>query len=647
MGKKPQKILFIPGAALVLLCALLAWFWSPLGAAVALGVCILLFVIAWFALRRYQRRIEREINDVMPENQHSSRRLLQSVNIPCVIFDQNGNVTWRNDAFADLFAGEDLRPLLPKFDFAHPEAGMKLEYNGNSYQVKSMPVERREGRSTLTFQYWLDRTEAAHYRRLYDEQLPCVALIYVDNYEELTADVQFQRNAVLSQVEQLVSELSERMQAVYRRHDNTRFLLVFERKYLEAVENARFDILNQAHTIETGTQQRVTLSIAVGLSNHIAVSDEQARQAMELALGRGGDQAVIKDGANYRFYGGKHQGDTQQSRVRVRLFARALHQLMETAGDVYIMGHKVPDMDCLGAALGLLCCARSVGCKAHVIVEESNAAIEHALQAMGTHAEYNDVIVTPDFARASMRAGSALIVVDTQRAASTIAPDLISRANKLVLIDHHRRSADYIDNATLNYLDARASSVCEMVTEVMQYFGDGVRPATFECSCLLAGITVDTKHFAVNTGARTFEAAGYLRRRGADNGAVKLMFQDERETYEARVNTVRGARLLPEGIAIASCPAECANAQLVAAQAADELISIRGVEASFVLAPRKKGTLISGRSLGRINVQIILEALGGGGHLTMAGAQLSCDMEEAKAQLQQSIQNYLKEVSAT
>ena len=384
----------------------------------------------------------------------------------------------------------------------------------------------------------------------------------------------------------------------------------------------------------------------MGVENRIAQADESARQGMELALGRGGDQAVVKRGTQYAFYGGTRQvATTKQSRVKARLFAKALRQLMEGADQVFVMGHRYPDMDCIGAALGLMRCAMGVGCKPYLVLDEPNTTIDGAIDTMRSNKLYHDSIRTPEQVVQMLRPGSVLIIVDTQRESSVLDPELYERAGKTVIIDHHRRSVDSLQNPTLNYLEAGASSTCEMVTEVLQYFDDHLRPTAFECSALLAGITMDTKRFAFNTGARTFEAAGYLRKGGADNNLVKLMYQDDMQTFRDRTRVVETALVMEHGIAISTCPADVVNGSLIAAQAADALLSIKGIEASFVLADMGDTVMISGRSLGDINVQIILERIGGGGHLTVAGAQLhGTTMDAAVAKLTESIQTYLKEV---
>lgn len=647
MKQSPMKFM-IPVAVL---CGLLSAAFALYSTewAIGAGVCSLIVLAACAgALSRYQKSVNASMDEIFEENATAAGRLVKEVHVPCMVFHEEGQIVWRNEAMKKLYEGTHLRGLPAA---CHPKAENQtalMEYAGGAYQVVTAPVHRERTGRRLLFQYWLDRTEAEHYRRLFEEQMPYVALIYIDNYEELSADIQFHRNTVITEVERLVSATAMEVEGIYRRYESGRFLLVFEAKHLQRLEKERFPLLEKAHKLDTGTEQTVTLSIAVGAASRVQQADTDARHAMELALGRGGDQAVVKAGTNYAFYGGRKQLESSQSRVRTRLFAKALRQLIENSSDVFIMGHKQPDMDCVGAALGIARCALHVNCRPHIVLDSVNPTIQHAVEHIRTSPAYAGMLVAPEAVKGMLRSSSVLIIVDTQRSQSTLAPELLKLAQKMVLIDHHRRSADYIDSATLNYLEARASSASEMVTEIIQYFHDNVRPTAFECSTLLAGITVDTKHFAFNVGARTFEAAAYLRQHGADISMVKLMFQDDRQTYADRVDTVKAAVILCPGVAVSACREDMGNASLIAAQAADALISIRGIEASFVLCVQGDGVNVSGRSLGRINVQVILERVGGGGHLTMAGAQLANKkLDEGLELVKTTILAYVKELEQT
>lgn len=649
--KKPQRML-IPIAILFALLIGLFYFaghfsaYRHVVAGVTAGLAILVTAITWASIVQHEKRQEQKMDEVFAENAGTAAHVIREVAVPCLLVDPKGRIAWRNEIMQKLFQEDDLCAIMPEYNFEKPQAAFAFSYAGGSYQIMSMAVKRKSTDHLLTFQYWLDRTEAAHYKRLYEETMPYVALVYVDNFDELSADQQFHRTAVLTEVERLVADTASSLQGIYRRYENGRFLLIFEAKQLEQLEQARFSLLESAHRIDTGTSGTVSLSVAVGVADRIAQSDESARQAMELALGRGGDQAVVKRGTNYTFYGGKRQLESMQSRVKARLFAKALRQLFENAGDVVVMGHKNADMDCLGAALGVIACAKLIGSRAFLVLDESNETIEIALASIRQNAAYADCIVTPEQAKRMWRPSSVLVIVDTQRSQTTCAPELIAEASRIVLIDHHRRSADYIDRSTLHYLESRASSASELVTEMLQYFDDSPRIPAFVCSALLAGITVDTKHFAFNVGSRTFEAAGYLRKNGADIGMIKQMFQDDMESFRACSDTVRNAEILPGGVALAVCEEETENAKLVAAKAAYQLIDIRGIEAAFGLGRDGDVISVSGRSLGKINVQIICERLGGGGHLTMAGAQLhKTNMDDARALVRKRIEEYLQEAN--
>ncbi len=644
--KQYSGVLIVYGAVLAVGAGAIALFGRQYVIALAvLGVGLILMGVIALLLNRIAKRQQARMDLVFRENESAVASLVQNVSIPCAIIDLSGRITWRNNAFAGLTSEKNVHEIAPDFDGGHPIRVLQVEYNGANYQVMHILLKRAHERQ-LVFQYWLDRTEAAHYQRLYTEQRPYVAMIFVDNYEELLSDTQVHSTAVLAEVERLIGDLAKRLGGLYRRYDNGRFLLILEAKQLQQLEQERFTLLDQAHRIDTGSSSSVSLSIGFGIAPRLVQSEQDAHRAIELALGRGGDQVVVKDGSDYRFYGGKRQHDPRQSRVKARLFSKALFQLLENSGDVFIMGHKNSDMDCLGAALGVMTCANHVGAHAYLVLDAVNTTIEDAVRTL-ERSGAGSLIIQPAQAAEMMKPDSVLVVVDTQRASNTVAPELLKRTEHIVLIDHHRRNADYIDNATLHYLETRASSASEMVTEVLQYFSDNVKPSAFTCSALLAGITVDTKQFAFNVGSRTFDAAGYLRRNGADLSSVKLMFQNDFASYVRCANVVERATIRKSGIAISVCDDNTPDGQLLAAQAADELLGIRSIYAAFVLAKIDDMVAISGRSYGQINVQMILEKLGGGGHLTMAGAQLhGVTTEEAVAKLEAAIDEYERETPA-
>ena len=629
------------GVLIFLLLALLAlaggvWYYydRTLGY-VCLGVGVFITLVAALSLAGVAKRQQKLMDTVFADNDSAASDLIRKVDIPVLLLDLNGKIVWRNDALETVFEGKNVLEVLPNFKPSQPTV-QQILLAGTNYQVMTMPVHRPNTKKKLLFQYWLDRTEAVHYQRLYTEQMPYVMLVYMDNYEELAGDRQFHGTAVLAEVERLVAELCRRTGGIYRRYENGRFLCVLEAAEVNKIEKEKFRLLEQARNLETGTGATLSLSVAVGMAPRIAQSEEGARTAMELALGRGGDQAVVREGADYRFYGGKKQQDARQSRVKMRLFAKALRQLIEGGGDVFIMGHKNPDMDCLGAALGIATCVRHTHMKPYIVLTERNDATAEALSAMDRMGLSERLLVTGPQALEMLKPNSVVVVVDTQRPMITDCPALFDRVDKLVLIDHHRRSADYIENPTLHYLESRASSASEMVTEVIQYYDESVRPESFVCSALLAGIELDTKQFVFNVGSRTFEAAGYLRRNGADLTLVKSLFQNDFDSFVQVARVVEKAEIGSDGIAIAVCGSDVEEPQLIAARAADELLKVKGVKAAFTLADMGDYINISGRSYGLINVQLILEQLGGGGHLTMAGAQVRDRSPEEAVELLKS-----------
>ena len=630
------------GVLIFLAIALLAlagavWYYNRMLGYLCLGAAGFVTLIVFLLLIGVARKQQQLMDTVFADNDTAASELIRKVDIPVLLMDLNGKIVWRNDALAAVFDGKNVLDVLPNFKPAQPTV-QQILLSGTNYQVMTMPVRRRNARKKLLFQYWLDRTEAAHYQRLYTEQMPYVMLVYMDNYEELAGDRQFHGTAVLAEVERLVSELCRRTGGIYRRYENGRFLCVLEAAEVTKIEKEKFKLLEQARHLETGTGATLSLSVAVGMAPRIAQSEEGARTAMELALGRGGDQAVVRDGADYRFYGGRKQQDARQSRVKMRLFAKALRQLIEGGGDVFIMGHKNPDMDCLGAALGIATCVLHTRMRPFIVLTERNDATADALSEMDRLGLSEKLLITGPEALEMVKPNSILVVVDTQRPMITDCPALLDRVEKIVLIDHHRRSADYIENPTLHYLESRASSASEMVTEGLQYYDESVRPDSFVCSALLAGIELDTKQFVFNVGSRTFEAAGYLRRNGADLTLVKTLFQNDFDSFVQVARTVEKAEIGDDGVAIAICEPGAEEPQLVAARAADELLKVKGVKAAFTLADMGDYINISGRSYGLINVQLILEQLGGGGHLTMAGAQVrGKTAEEAVALLKDCI----------
>ena len=383
-------------------------------AAAVLGAGLLWLGIMALLLNGIAKKQQARMDRVFRENDGAVTSLASNISIPCAIVDLAGRITWRNNAFSSLYDGQDIHDPVPAFDGEHPIRTLQIEYNGNNYQIMNMLV-MREKEKKLVFQYWIDRTEAAHYQRLYTEQRPYVAMILVDNYEELLSDTQIHSTAVLAEVERLIADLSKRLGGLYRRYDNGRFILVLEAKQMQQLEQERFALLEQAHRIDTGSSSAVSLSMGFGIAPRLNQSEQDARRALELALGRGGDQVVVKDGTDYRFFGGKRQHDPRQSRVKARLFSKALYQLFENSGDVFIMGHRNSDMDCIGAALGVVTCANHVGAHAYLVLDAVNTTIEDAVRTLE-------------------RSGAGSLIITPEQAAEKLSPNLEVGSSRLALL---------------------------------------------------------------------------------------------------------------------------------------------------------------------------------------------------------------------
>lgn len=610
---------------------------------IMLAALCVLAVALFVYLFIFENRIRRDIDNIFNENASIAKQIVSNINIPCLFCDTNGRIVWRNETFRVLFDGTSLKKLFDEDELSPTQHLVQKQIEGRHYTAVVMPVIRTNKHlNNMLFLYLLDRTEAIHYARLYNDNFPTVALIYVDNYEDLSAEQGFTRNAMINEVERQISDMAKSLNGVYRRFEGARFMLVFEAKMLKTLEERRFDILNSVRSIDTGIDQSATLSIGVGNQETIVSSYGAAQNALELALGRGGDQAVVKHGQDYRFYGGKNISTTKISRVRVRSVANAMRELMSAASDIYVMGHRRADLDCVGAGLGILRCAEALDKKAHYVVEGGRETPE---RMMSLSLPDNISVKTPEAALEMFKKStSLLIIVDTQRESLLCSKELYKKADKVVIIDHHRRSADAITSATISYTEPAASSACEMVTELVQCFYERASNMSLIATAMLAGIALDTKFFVFNTGVRTFDAAGYLRQCGADTGNVKRMFQDDMNVFAARSAIVENAEILDCGVAVAVCGNDVSNPILVAAQAADTLMSISGIQAAFVLANVNNMVSVSARSLGTINVQRICEHMGGGGHLTVAGAQLAdVDMESAKKLVIDNIDGYIKE----
>jgi c-di-AMP phosphodiesterase-like protein len=622
-------------------------------------VFLFLLYYNWRITRRRKEEWNSYLEGLSQDIEWATKNAVLSIPMPLVVIETGGSITWYNPQFGEMFPGEkllernisDFIPELTPSKFGINKEGSShvLSFGDRRYRVLWTPVQTgNTGRKDkiIFLIYWMDITEEYRIKTLFQAKKTVMAHIIVDNYDEVLANTEdTKRAAVLAEIESRIAQWAGSNNAAWAKYDREKYLIVMEEQALAAIRQKRFDILDQVREINAGNKIPVTLSIGVGQdADNPALSSISALSAVDLALGRGGDQAVVKQGTKLFFYGGKSQGVEKRTKVKSRVIANALRELIEHSEMVFIMSHEMPDLDSIGSALGIYRCARHAGKEAHIVLNKSNASVDYLVQRLQEKETYNGLFIRSEDAMNRMDKNTLLVVVDTHRPSFTEAPELIKRAEQIVVFDHHRRSAEYIENATLTYLEPYASSASELITEVLQYFDDRIKVDPIEADALLAGITMDTKNFIFKTGVRTYEAASWLRRAGADPTSVRQLFQDDMDTYNSRSETVKRAEIIKSGIAISECPPDTPNAQLIAAQAADSLLNIKGISASIVLCSTPEGIMISGRSLGNINMQLVLEKLGGGGHLTMAGAQLeNISMEEARQLVIDAIEEYLKE----
>lgn len=620
------------------------------------GVLLLIYlnVYNYRSNRTRNSRWQKYIENLSSDIDSAARYAILNMPLPLVLVDFDGKITWYNSKFVDMLEegnliGVHIDTLIDGLALEHlleGESESEIKINEKRFQVLNNVVRLDDSQSRyILMLYFIDITEHDRLKETYADEKPIIAMVQVDNYDDVLGETKEERKPLVTvEIDTKLNLWASRMNAVVKRYQKDKYIILFESKYLENVEAKRFSILDEVREIDVGNKIAITLSIGVGVSGgSLSQIEENAFSALELALGRGGDQAVVRKKGNFEFYGGKTKAVEKRNRVKARIIAHGFRPLIDESSKVIIMGHKYPDMDSFGAAIGIYRAVISRGKDAYIVLNGVNEAIKSIYDVFKENATYR--FVTSDEARALVDYDTMLVVVDTHKPSFTEFPELIDLARRTVLFDHHRLGTEYIENTALRYLEPYASSTCELVTEILPYMGNQIAVEKLEAEALLAGITVDTKGFTYKTGVRTFEAASLLRRYGADSTAVKQLFKDELNTVVARSNLVRSAVLHYNDMAISVCSEIIPNIQLIAAQAADELLNIRGINTSFVIGQSEEGVIfISGRSIGDTNVQVILEKLGGGGHMTTAGAQFKdLPIEEVKEKLLKAIEQYLVE----
>lgn len=576
--------------------------------------------------------------------------------LPMMVFDlATEDILWSSESFLQLTEQREgifdahLETVFPNISFhwlleGKTEAPETVVWNHRTYRVFGGVSHPEGGQSALATTYWMDVTDTEEMRRTLELTRPVVAILMVDNYEGLMkATPEGKRSAVRAMLEEKLSQWSAGSEGMMLKYDRDRYLFVFEEKSFSDFAAKRFDVLDAVREVVAGEGVAATLSIGVGRdADSFEALFKNASVALEMALSRGGDQAVVKDKLNFEFYGGRSKATEKRTKVKSRVMANALAELIDEAKQVYVMGHSYADMDALGAAAGVCAIVRKRGKKCRIVIDTENNAAHPMLRRLQALPEYQGAFLSGDDAFLRVQPETLLVVVDTNRPGSVESEPLLDACNRVAVIDHHRRGSSYIDKMALNYHEPYASSASELVTELLQYLIEPGDLLKAESEALLAGIVLDTKNFTNRTGGRTFEAAAYLRRAGADTADVQRMFQSDLQSMISRYDIIRRAELYHGDIAIAALDQECDR--VIAAKAADEMLTLQGVRASFVLYRKDDGIYISARSLGEINVQVLVETLGGGGNSTTAGGQCSgMTVAEAKTTLLRAIDKYFEE----
>lgn len=576
--------------------------------------------------------------------------------LPMMVFDlATEDILWSSESFLQLTEQREgifdahLETVFPNISFhwlleGKTEAPETVVWNHRTYRVFGGVSHPEGGQSALATTYWMDVTDTEEMRRTLELTRPVVAILMVDNYEDLMkATPEGKRSAVRAMLEEKLSQWSAGSEGMMLKYDRDRYLFVFEEKSFSDFAAKRFDVLDAVREVVAGEGVAATLSIGVGRdADSFEALFKNASVALEMALSRGGDQAVVKDKLNFEFYGGRSKATEKRTKVKSRVIANALAELIDEAKQVYVMGHSYADMDALGAAAGVCAIVRKRGKKCRIVIDTENNAAHPMLRRLQALPEYQGAFLSGDDAFLRVQPETLLVVVDTNRPGSVESEPLLDACNRVAVIDHHRRGSSYIDKMALNYHEPYASSASELVTELLQYLIEPGDLLKAESEALLAGIVLDTKNFTNRTGGRTFEAAAYLRRAGADTADVQRMFQSDLQSMISRYDIIRRAELYHGDIAIAALDQECDR--VIAAKAADEMLTLQGVRASFVLYRKDDGIYISARSLGEINVQVLVETLGGGGNSTTAGGQCSgMTVAEAKTTLLRAIDKYFEE----
>ena len=634
---------------LLIVVNLLVYLLSVPAGLVVTGFAVLYFGVV-LALQFYSKPvIINELVSFATQYGQIQRVLLREFMIPYAILDDEGYIIWTNRAFekavhkekgyrksiTSLFPSITREKLPGESEFA--EVNLTFENNFYSAKMRKIPmremvdssdiVEAEEYKGYLVAFYLFDETALKIALKEVEDQSLAVGLIYLDNYDEALESVEeVRRSLLIALIDRKINKYIAAQDGICKKMEKDKYMVVLRRKAAEVLQEEKFDILEEVKTVNIGNEMAVTISIGLGVDGYTyAQNYEFARNAIDLALGRGGDQAVVKTPRNITYFGGKSQQVEKNTRVKARVKAQALREIISGKERVLIMGHRIPDADSFGAAVGIYRIAKTLDREAHIVLSGVGATIQPVLDLFKSHDGYRDSVII-DGQQAMELAGSntVLVVVDVNKPSITECPELLRICKSIVVLDHHRPGSEAVENATLSYVEAYASSTCEMVSEILQYIGESIRITAEEANCMYSGMMIDTNNFTAKTGVRTFEAAAFLRRNGADVTKVRKLFREDAIEYKTKADAVSQAEIYKHAFAISICKSEnIQSPTVVGAQAANELLNIKGVKASFVLTDYQNQVFISARSIDEVNVQVIMEKMGGGGHLGIAGCQLT------------------------
>ena len=641
------------------------------------GLVVTAFLIFYFAivvsLMLYNKPIiMNELISFATQYGQIQRRLLRDLELPHALLDDTGKIIWTNIAFEHITHQEKgyrksittLFPTITKDRLPGREGEGEIEcqvdYENGNYLAKLKKISLKEMAENsdiieakgydgyLIALYLFDETALQIALQEVDNQSLAVALIYLDNYDEALESVEeVRRSLLIALIDRKVNKYIAALDGICKKLEKDKYLVIMRKEAATHLQESRFDILEDVKTVNIGNEMAVTISIGMGLNGlSYAQNYEFARNAIDIALGRGGDQAVVKVPENVIYYGGKSQQMEKSTRVKARVKAHALREIISVKDEVYVMGHRIGDVDSFGASVGIYRIAEALDKKAHIVLNDVTASMQPMVDMFRHNEDYaDDMIITNQQALEMVGNNAVLVVVDVNKPSITECPELLKRCKSIVVLDHHRQGTESIENATLSYIEAYASSSCEMVSEILQYISDDLRLRAEEAACMYSGIMIDTNNFMTKTGVRTFEAAAFLRRNGADVTRVRKLFRDDAAEYKAKADAVSHAEIYRHYYAISVCTAEdVASPTIVGAQAANELLNIKGIKASFILTRYNGIIYISARSIDEVNVQVIMERMGGGGHLNMAGAQIeNGTMEEGIESIKRTLDTMIEE----